>query len=170
MLDDVVDVLMRHRANALEENAANDPNAQAPADDAQVLPNCLKRRYEVRFVPTAKHDVVKLRQVKAEHIGQLVSMKAIVTRVGDVRPLMQVVTYTCDDCGYEIYQVRPASSPTPAPASVVRILWGRVRVGDGAARYSQTRPLTLTTRMCVCMTGGDVGDVQPARPVPVVAL
>ena len=60
----------------------------------------------MRFVPTAKHTVVKLRQVKAEHIGQLVSMKAIVTRVGDVRPLMQVVTYTCDDCGYEIYQVR----------------------------------------------------------------
>jgi hypothetical protein len=48
MLDDVVDVLMRHRANALEENAATDPNAAAAADESQKLPNCLKRRYEVR--------------------------------------------------------------------------------------------------------------------------
>jgi DNA replication licensing factor MCM7 len=27
-----------------------------------------------------------------------------VTRVGDVKPLMEVACYTCDACGFEIYQ------------------------------------------------------------------
>jgi DNA replicative helicase MCM subunit Mcm2 (Cdc46/Mcm family) len=170
MLDDVVDVLMRHRANALEENAANDPNAQAPADDAQVLPNCLKRRYEVRFVPTAKHDVVKLRQVKAEHIGQLVSMKAIVTRVGDVRPLMQVVTYTCDDCGYEIYQVRPPTSPRGSDALFPRLCRRRRCSQMQRDAPTDTNHALVCVCVCVCVTGGDVRNVQPARPVPIVAL
>lgn len=32
------------------------------------------------------------------------SLKAIVTRVSDVKPLLTIAVYTCDDCGFEIYQ------------------------------------------------------------------
>lgn len=45
-------------------------------DPALQLPPLLKRRYEVRFVPPTKHEVVNLREVKARHIGQLVVLKA----------------------------------------------------------------------------------------------
>jgi DNA replicative helicase MCM subunit Mcm2 (Cdc46/Mcm family) len=43
--------------------------------------------------------------VKASNIGQLVKISGIVTRCSDVKPLMQVAVYTCEECGFEIYQV-----------------------------------------------------------------
>lgn len=43
--------------------------------------------------------------MKASYIGQLVRISGIVTRCSDVKPLMQVAVYTCEDCGFEIYQV-----------------------------------------------------------------
>lgn len=46
-----------------------------------------------------------IREVKAEHIGELVMISGIITRCSDVKPLMQVAVYTCEDCGFEIYQV-----------------------------------------------------------------
>lgn len=36
--------------------------------------------------------------------GKLVAVKGIVTRVTEVKPMMQVATYTCDQCGSETYQ------------------------------------------------------------------
>jgi DNA replicative helicase MCM subunit Mcm2 (Cdc46/Mcm family) len=47
-------------------------------------------RYEVVFAASVKEETVKLRDVKAKHIGHMVVLKAIVTRVNDVRPMMQV--------------------------------------------------------------------------------
>lgn len=46
-----------------------------------------------------------IREVKASYIGQLVRISGIVTRCSDVKPLMQVAVYTCEECGFEIYQV-----------------------------------------------------------------
>jgi DNA replication licensing factor MCM7 len=34
-----------------------------------------------------------------------VKISGIVTRCSDVKPLMQVAVYTCEECGFEIYQV-----------------------------------------------------------------
>jgi DNA replication licensing factor MCM7 len=63
------------------------------------------RRFEVRFRPlTSVSKPLALRSVRAADIGHLVSVKAICTRVSDVKPLVSVVTYACDVCGYEIYQ------------------------------------------------------------------
>lgn len=47
---------------------------------------------------------VPLREVRARHIGQLVSVRGVVTRCSEVKPLLQIATYTCEDCGFEIYQ------------------------------------------------------------------
>jgi len=51
-----------------------------------------------------KTKYMALRAVRANHIGQLVSIKAMVARCSDVKPLAKVVTYTCEECGYETYQ------------------------------------------------------------------
>ena len=47
---------------------------------------------------------VPVRDVKADCIGKLVKMKGIVTRATEVKPMMTVATYTCDQCGSETYQ------------------------------------------------------------------
>jgi DNA replication licensing factor MCM7 len=36
--------------------------------------------------------------------GKLVNVRGIVTRCTEVKPMMQVATYTCDQCGAETYQ------------------------------------------------------------------
>ena len=42
--------------------------------------------------------------MKAADIGHLVTFKGICTRVGDVKPLIEVACFTCDSCEYEVYQ------------------------------------------------------------------
>ncbi len=54
-----------------------------------------------------------MRDVKADSIGKLVAVKGIVTRATEVKPMMQVATYTCDQCGAETYQ--PINSPAFMP-------------------------------------------------------
>jgi len=60
---------------------------------------------EVYIKAFSKGTPLTIRQVKASNIGQLVKISGIVTRCSDVKPLMQVAVYTCEDCGFEIYQV-----------------------------------------------------------------
>ena len=55
-----------------------------------------------RLPASAKH--VAVRDIKAEHIGRLVQVKGIVTRATEVKPMLRVATYTCDQCGAETYQ------------------------------------------------------------------
>lgn len=50
------------------------------------------------------NKTLSVRDVKAEHIGHLVTVKGIVTRCTEVKPMMCVATYTCDQCGAETYQ------------------------------------------------------------------
>ena len=45
-----------------------------------------------------------MRKVKADNIGKLVTVRGIITRATEVKPLMSVATYTCDQCGSESYQ------------------------------------------------------------------
>jgi len=35
-------------------------------------------------------------------IGSLVSVRGMVVRISDVKPLITVACYSCDSCGYEI--------------------------------------------------------------------
>ncbi|CAF4007199.1 unnamed protein product, partial [Rotaria sp. Silwood1] len=60
---------------------------------------------------TQKH--LSVRQVKANQIGKLISVKGVVTRATEVKPMISVATYTCDICGAETYQ--PITSPTFMP-------------------------------------------------------
>ena len=71
---------------------------------ANTFPSELMRRYEVTYKNTSDAKTTPIREVKAESIGKLVSIKGIVTRATEVKPMMQVATYTCDQCGAETYQ------------------------------------------------------------------
>ncbi|PPD82555.1 hypothetical protein GOBAR_DD20518 [Gossypium barbadense] len=68
------------------------------------MPLEIKRYYEVHIRAPSKWRPFTIREVKASCIGQLVRISGIVTRCSDVKPLMQVAVYTCEECGYEIFQ------------------------------------------------------------------
>eukprot|EP00002_Diphylleia_rotans_P001193 TRINITY_DN10661_c0_g1_i1.p1 TRINITY_DN10661_c0_g1~~TRINITY_DN10661_c0_g1_i1.p1 ORF type:complete len:601 (+),score=137.97 TRINITY_DN10661_c0_g1_i1:45-1847(+) len=99
--EDVFDVLMNHRIRHLAEDPVQTSNLDFPS---RQFPPALTRRYEVAFLPLSKEKPVPVREVKSSLVGHLVSVRGIVTRVTDVKPMITVATYTCDQCGFEIYQ------------------------------------------------------------------
>ncbi|OAY69136.1 DNA replication licensing factor MCM7 [Ananas comosus] len=95
--DEDRDILMTQRVDDGTDAADN-------SDPLQKMPSEIKRFFEVYIKAFSKGTPLTIRQVKASNIGQLVKISGIVTRCSDVKPLMQVAVYTCEDCGFEIYQ------------------------------------------------------------------
>lgn len=59
---------------------------------------------EVYFKNKDSEEHLSVREVKAENIGRLITVKGIVTRCTEVKPMLVVATYTCDQCSSETYQ------------------------------------------------------------------
>jgi DNA replication licensing factor MCM7 len=114
--DDVLDVLMARRQarnREVQEAAERDPTVAEDKFPAELI-----RRYTLVFKPrSGTHDqpqkALAVRQVRGEHLGHLITMRAIATRVSDVKPIVQVSAYTCDRCGCEVFQ--PVSDRQYAP-------------------------------------------------------
>ncbi|XP_038070926.1 DNA replication licensing factor mcm7-A-like isoform X2 [Patiria miniata] len=83
------------------------------SDARNQFPPELMRRYEIYFKVPSQQKALSIRDVKADKIGKLASVRGIVTRCTEVKPMMTVATYTCDQCGAETYQ--PIGSPTFMP-------------------------------------------------------
>lgn len=102
------------RNRELREAAERDPTLTE--DDK--FPAELTRRYSLAFRPRSTGDAAKalaVRQVRGDHLGHLITVRAIATRVSDVKPVVQVSAYTCDRCGCEIFQ--PVGDRQYAPLS-----------------------------------------------------
>jgi DNA replication licensing factor MCM7 len=99
-------------------------NHNATGNVTQDFPPLLLRRYELRILPLgrrgtlfpfvgqhlSKHALpppqgVSLRHVRSKSMGRLVTLTGMVVRASDVKPYCHVATYSCDDCGAEVYQV-----------------------------------------------------------------
>lgn len=109
---DVCDVIVSHRRARLVANEqGNDAN---PANS---IPPALLRRFQLFFKPTTKLglSVCAVREVRAGQVGGMVSIKGIVTRVSEVRPLLSVGTYTCEKCGWEVFQEITTQAYMPLP-------------------------------------------------------
>ncbi|RFU26169.1 hypothetical protein B7463_g10178, partial [Scytalidium lignicola] len=116
--DDVLDILMSQRTelNALLERTANegsDPSIFTP----NLFPAELTRRYSLSFKPRMQGDEplkpLAVRQIRGEHLGHLITVRGIATRVSDVKPTVEVNAYLCDRCGCEIFQ--PIGTKTFGP-------------------------------------------------------
>lgn len=116
--DDVLDVILTQRRN--RNIAAADSTADPLSlDDApQLFPALLTRRYQVYFKPlTPTGDqgskAMAVRNVRGAHLGHLITVRGIATRVSDVKPTVLVNAYTCDRCGSEIFQEIKTKSFAP---------------------------------------------------------
>ncbi|KAJ3406935.1 Mcm2-7 hexameric complex component, partial [Chytridiales sp. JEL 0842] len=73
----------------------------------------LTRRYSLYFKPRSKAKTVSIRDIKGAALGHLVTVKGIVTRVSNVKPLAVVTALSCDRCGHEIFQEVTSQTFTP---------------------------------------------------------
>ncbi|KAI5952604.1 mcm7 [Candida jiufengensis] len=121
--DDVLDVILNQRKlrnqriqqeSNEEFNMLRDGLSQ-PIDgyvdmedpsDLHLFPAKLTRRYCLYFKPpVSEYDKsLSVRQTKGKFVGHYITVRGIVTRVSDVKPSVLVIAYTCDKCGYEIFQ------------------------------------------------------------------
>lgn len=106
---DALDIYIEHRmmmeARNQHPGEQRDPrNKYAPE---------LMRRFEVYFKNFDAEKGQSVRDIKAAQIGKLVTVRGIVTRCTEVKPMVVVATYTCDQCGAETYQ--PVQSMTYMP-------------------------------------------------------
>lgn len=105
--DDVLDILTARRQ---ERNQRwSEDQEMDPSMETDKFPPELTRRYTLLFKPrsgTLDNPMKSLavREVRGEHLGHLITMRAIATRVSDVKPIVQVNAYSCDRCGCEIFQ------------------------------------------------------------------
>lgn len=129
---DSLDVYIEHRL--LME--ARNRNQMDQRDERNRFPPELMKRYEVVFKPLSSEKAYSIREVKAQHIGKFVTIRGIVTRSTEVKPMMVVATYTCDRCGSETYQ--PVNSMTFMPIQECPSDDCRVNKAGGKL-YLQTR-------------------------------
>ncbi|KAL8700578.1 MAG: hypothetical protein Q9201_005372 [Fulgogasparrea decipioides] len=119
--DDVMDIIQSQREKRNESVLlAAEDDAEQPPPDA-LFPAELTRRYTLAFKPLAPSvasdgrnlKALAIRHVRGEHLGHLITVRGIATRVSDVKPAVQVNAYTCDRCGYEIFQTVTSRSFSP---------------------------------------------------------
>ncbi|RDA90363.1 hypothetical protein CP533_3366 [Ophiocordyceps camponoti-saundersi (nom. inval.)] len=158
--DDVLDVLMaRREARNRELQTASEEDATMAEDQ---FPAELTRRYTLVFKPrssTADHTVKALavRQVRGDHIGKLITMRCIVTRVSDVKPMVQVSAYTCDRCGCEIFQ--PITDKQYGPLTVCP--------SEDCKKNQSKGQLNPTTRASKFLPFQEVKVQEMAEQVPI---
>ncbi|EED82471.1 predicted protein [Postia placenta Mad-698-R] len=101
--DEVIDVILHQRRERNER-----------LDGAQEgFPDHLLRRYNLYFRPLLSDIAMAVRDVKGTHLGKLITVRGIVTRVSEVKPLLKVNAYTCDVCGSETFQEVSSKQFTP---------------------------------------------------------
>ena len=105
MLMEKSDIIRKHRLQNMN-NLSNEDKDKLDKNKSGI-PKELTRRYELIIIPGpgSKNKTVPLRQLRAEQIGSLQTIKGIVVKMTDVKPFLKVASYSCDICGYEIYQV-----------------------------------------------------------------
>jgi DNA replication licensing factor MCM7 len=93
-------------------------NDNDPTATPSMFPAELTRRYTLNFKPRTNTNngpvkALAVREVRGEHLGHLITVRGIATRVSDVKPSVQVNAYSCDRCGCEIFQ--PVGTKTYGP-------------------------------------------------------
>jgi DNA replication licensing factor MCM7 len=96
-------------------NDAMQAASEADLEPHPMFPPELTRRYTLAFKPrtTAGTKALAVRNVRGEHLGHLITVRGITTRVSDVKPAVRINAYSCDRCGCEIFQPITTKQFTP---------------------------------------------------------
>ena len=149
----------------------NQTMSQATETDAEValpvstFPPELTRRYTLNFKPLTplgssserSTKAMAVRNVKGEHLGRLITVRGITTRVSDVKPAIRIQAYTCDRCGCEIFQ----------PVATIQFMPMQICPSDECERNDSKGQLYPSTRASKFLPFQEVKIQEMADQVPV---
>ena len=82
--------------------------------DISLLTDALLPTHSNLYVrPLRRSTALAVREVKGAHLGKLITVRGIVTRVSEVKPLLLVSAFSCDSCGCEVFQEVEKKTITP---------------------------------------------------------
>lgn len=128
-LDDVLDHIRHQReernaraterqsgAGGQESEVTNVEDMDGEAQMEKPFPAILLRRYTLYLKPDSRRESKPLavRAIRSSHLGSLLTLRGIVTRVSEVKPCIQVDAYACDECGAETFQEIKGKQYLPA--------------------------------------------------------
>lgn len=163
--DDVLDVIMSQREKRNETMAmAMEADMDAAAAPSMFPPE-LTRRYTLNFKPLTpsgssserESKAMAVRNVRGEHLGSLITVRGITTRVSDVKPAVQINAYTCDRCGCEVFQ--PVTTKQFSPMTEC--------LSDECKQNNTKGQLFLSTRASKFVPFQEVKIQEMADQVPV---
>lgn len=107
--DDVLDILMSQRSQQNTLHTIDAENSDDPTSMPAIFPAELTRRYTLDFKPRTSIDTkpikaLAVREVRGEHLGHLITVRGIATRVSNIKPSIQVNAFVCNTCGCEVFQ------------------------------------------------------------------
>lgn len=130
-------------------NFKENKSSMSDENDANGIPSILLRRFTLTFHPSkpvlrlndlgdkvSEKTPLAVRQIGSNHVGKLLTLRGIVTRVSEVRPLLQVGTYSCEACGYEVYQEVSGQTFLPPPVCPSEEC---IRTGNRGQLFLQSR-------------------------------
>eukprot|EP00123_Amoebidium_parasiticum_P017100 comp23710_c0_seq1/m.40784 comp23710_c0_seq1/g.40784 ORF comp23710_c0_seq1/g.40784 comp23710_c0_seq1/m.40784 type:complete len:736 (-) comp23710_c0_seq1:511-2718(-) len=138
------DLILEHRRNLERENGRE-------------LNPALFRRFELIIKSQTRSKIMSIRQLRAEHIGGLVTVKGIVTRITEVKPKIVYASYTCLQCGVDVIQ--EVKSPQFMPLSQCE--------SEECKRNKKGAKLQLQTRGSKFVKFQDLRVQELAHQVPV---
>ena len=136
---DNLDVFIKHHLALLEETG----------EDTKKLPRELLRRYQVCFLLPPNQKPIAIRQLRAsQHLGKMVKISGVVTRVSEARPKLTVATYTCDTCRTEAFQEIVSKIFTPVVACRSEIcttnkLFGRLSLQTRGSKFVSLQEIKI---------------------------
>lgn len=93
---------------------------------------------ELFFRPLLSDPPLAVRDVRGHDLGRLITMRGIVTRISEVKPLMAVICYSCDSCGADVFQDIANKQFTPLTDCI----------SDDCLRDNRKGTLHMQTRAC----------------------
>jgi len=82
---------------------------EKPEDTIPVLEEAVERidlpqmsKLHIRFINLPESSQIRIRNIRAEHIGKLLCVDGIVKRASEVRPEVAEITFECQECGNRI--------------------------------------------------------------------
>ncbi len=75
----------------------------------------IETELKIRFVNLPESKQIRIRNIRTEHIGKLISVDGIVKRASEIRPEVSEAIFSCPDCGNKISVIQTERS-VRAPA------------------------------------------------------
>lgn len=114
------------------------------------------------FRPLRSDLAMAVREVRGTHLGHLITVRGIVTRVSEVKPLLLVNAYTCDVCGAETFQDITSKTFTPIMdcqnenECKKNNIHGSLHMQTRACRFSPFQEVKIQEMVCKLLEFADV--------------